>query len=62
MSARRPLSFTTAQAAVELQVSPETVRRWIEKGMLPAVKAGRGWRIGRAGLERFLEAGRLEAS
>lgn len=47
-------SFTVGQAAELLGVSPDTVRRWVDSGELPAVKTSRGRRLvdGRA-LARF---------
>ncbi|UUW92683.1 helix-turn-helix domain-containing protein [Pimelobacter simplex] len=32
--------LTTAEVAAELRVNPETVRRWINAGKLPAVRLG----------------------
>lgn len=36
---------TIEQAANDLQVTPETVRRWARAGKIPARKVGRLWRI-----------------
>lgn len=49
------MALTVEEAAVELQVHPETVRRKLVLGELPGVKVGTTWRIPRARLERFLE-------
>ena len=48
--------LTVRQVATELQVSEETVRRWIASKRLPAVKVTRrsGWRIRRSDLDKLL--------
>jgi len=47
---------TIEEVADRLQVSDQTIRRWIKSGRLPAYKPGREWRIAADDLERFLEA------
>jgi len=47
---------TIEEVADRLQVSDQTIRRWIKSGRLPAYKPGREWRIATDDLERFLEA------
>jgi excisionase family DNA binding protein len=42
--------------AGRLQVSDQTVRRWIKSGKLPAYKPGLEWRIKPSDLEEFLQA------
>ena len=42
------------EIATELDVNPETVRRWIRLGKLKSVKAGRQHRIKPEDLEAFL--------
>lgn len=37
--------LTTAEAAAELRVSEETIRRWCRAGRLPTVQIGRAHRI-----------------
>jgi excisionase family DNA binding protein len=55
--------LTPAQLAEELNVTDVTVRRWIDRGHLPAAKAGpRRWMIRRSDVNRFLAAGPLEGS
>ena len=50
--------WTVQQAASALRVNPETVRRWIRDGDLPAKDLGAkklGYRIARADLEAFVQ-------
>ena len=55
----RPTYFSPADVAVILQVSMQTVRRWIREGKLPAVKIGgensRLLRIHRDDLDAFIQ-------
>jgi len=57
--------FSVQEVADGLEVHPQSVRRWIKTGQLPAYKPGgspRGpWRIGEDDLERFLAARRSTA-
>ncbi len=50
--------FTLQQVAERLQVSEMTVRRWVTRGELPAIKLGQQWRIRDDDLREFLEARR----
>jgi excisionase family DNA binding protein len=47
------LAYTPAEAAKLCAVHPETVRRWIRSGDLPALSIGRDWRISKVELARF---------
>jgi excisionase family DNA binding protein len=48
--------YSTEEAAAILGVKPETVRQWIRKGELGAVKAGpRLWRVRESDLQKFLQ-------
>jgi len=47
--------LTAQEVADYLRVSRATVWRWCNEGELKAFKAGRGWRIRRSELERFVE-------
>jgi len=43
--------LTVEEAAERLKMNPQTVRRWIRRGLLPAAKVGRKeWRIREADL------------
>jgi excisionase family DNA binding protein len=43
--------LTVEEAARRLKINPQTVRRWIRQGLLPAAKVGRKeWRINAAAL------------
>lgn len=60
MTAERFL--TVEQIAAELQLSIETVRRYLRSGELKGFQINRqaGWRVTREDLERFLESRRGE--
>ncbi len=47
--------LSTAEVGERVGVDEQTVRLWIKKGKLEALKVGRGWRIPRSALEAFLE-------
>ena len=47
-------TLTIEQAAVKLQVKPNTVRRWIKHGRIPGCKIGRIFRIPEEDLDRVL--------
>lgn len=46
--------LTLQEVAAYLKVSRTTVWRWCNEGTLSAFKAGKGWRVHRFDLERFL--------
>ena len=49
-----PLELLTIDDVAALfQVSPKTVRRWIQAGDLPAAKLGNQWRIDVLDAKRF---------
>jgi len=48
-------TLTVKQAAEVLQTHPETIRRAIRDGSLPAFRARGTYRIPRAALERMIE-------
>ena len=47
--------LTVADVAEMLKLNQQTVRNWIDQGLLPALKVGRRVRIKRSDLERVLE-------
>ncbi len=49
--------LTVAEVAEMLKLNQQTVRNWIDHGLLPAVKVGRRVRIKRGDLERLVEQG-----
>jgi excisionase family DNA binding protein len=46
--------LTVPAIANELQVNEVTVRTWIRKGSLPAIRAGRTYRVRRSDLDRWV--------
>jgi excisionase family DNA binding protein len=50
--------MTVPEVAATLRLHPDTVRRWLRAGQLPAVNLGgrRGYRVRRSELDRFLAA------
>lgn len=48
--------LTIAQIAEQLQVDPETIRRLITSGKLPATMVATNWRIQPADLNNYLTA------
>ena len=51
--------FTVEELAERLQVSDQTVRRWVKSGKLTAFKPGKELRIRPADLEKFLESRKI---
>ena len=47
--------LSVQEVAAELQLDPETIRVHCRQGTLPAVKVGKGWRVEREVLDRWLE-------
>ncbi len=52
--------FTVDEVAARLQVSDQTIRRWVKSGKLAAFKPGKELRIRPRDLERFLEARKVQ--
>jgi excisionase family DNA binding protein len=46
--------LTVSQVAEQLQVTPQTIRNWIDSGVLPAARIGRGFRIRRTDVDELL--------
>ncbi|MBT9165129.1 MAG: hypothetical protein DDT22_01339 [candidate division WS2 bacterium] len=45
------------EVAEYFKVTPDTIRKWIKKGKLRAIKVGKNWRVTVKDLERFVESG-----
>lgn len=50
------IAYTIQEAAEKLAVSTKTIRRFIERGLLPASKATRKLLISSAAVDNFVEA------
>lgn len=53
--------LTVPQVAEEFQVTAQTIRNWIDQGVLPAVRVGRAFRIARADVDALLDRARAES-
>ena len=49
-----PPLLTVPEVAAEFQVTAQTIRNWIDQGLLPAVRVGRGYRIRRADVDELM--------
>jgi excisionase family DNA binding protein len=49
--------LTVAEVAETLKLNQQTVRNWIDQGLLPALRVGRRVRIKRSDFERILQEG-----
>lgn len=58
MTRTRSRYYTTVDIARMFSVRPKTVRQWIRRGHLAAVRLDRQWRISQTEIDRFLEEGR----
>jgi len=52
--------YTIQQVLSRLQVSDETVYRYIRSGKLKAIRVGGLWRVSREALDEFLSKGEQE--
>ena len=59
MAASEEQFLSLEDVASRLQVSDQTVRRWVKSGKLTAYKPGLEYRIREADLQRFIEAHRV---
>jgi excisionase family DNA binding protein len=50
--------YSIEEAAVLMQTSEETVRRWVSKKLIGAYHLGRGWRISGEEVDQILAARR----
>jgi len=51
----RPELLTVPQVADRFQVTAQTIRNWIDQGVLPAVRVGRAFRVRRADVDELIE-------
>ncbi len=56
MKERQAELMTVQEVAAYLRVHPMTVYRLIQRGELPAIRVGRGWRLSRNRIEQWLRA------
>ena len=53
--------LTVSQVAERLQVTAQTIRNWIDAGVLPAARIGRGFRIRREDVDELLARASAES-
>jgi excisionase family DNA binding protein len=53
--------LTVPQVAEEFQVTAQTIRNWIDHGVLPAVRVGRAFRVRRQDVDALLERASAES-
>jgi excisionase family DNA binding protein len=53
--------LTVSQVAKRLQVTAQTIRNWIDGGVLPAARIGRGFRIRRDDVDELLARASAES-
>jgi excisionase family DNA binding protein len=56
-----PPLLTVPQVAQEFQVTAQTIRNWIDQGVLPAVRVGRAFRIRRPDVDALLDRANAES-
>lgn len=54
--------LTVPQVAAEFQVTPQTIRNWIDSGVLPAVRVGRAFRLRREDVDAVLDRARADSN
>lgn len=47
--------YTLEEAATLLNLRPQTLRRWIRQGKIPAKRVGKQWRLRRQDLEQAIQ-------
>jgi excisionase family DNA binding protein len=53
--------LTVPQVANEFQVTAQTIRNWIDSGVLPAVRVGRAFRVRREDVDALLDRARADS-
>ena len=56
-----PSLLTVPQVAEEFQVTAQTIRNWIDQGVLPAVRVGRAFRIKQADVDALLDRAQAQS-
>jgi excisionase family DNA binding protein len=55
LTTRQRQLLTVPQVAEQFQVTAQTIRNWIDAGVLPAVRVGRAFRVSREDVDALLE-------
>jgi excisionase family DNA binding protein len=61
MASRLRQLLTVPQVAEQFQVTAQTIRNWIDAGVLPAVRIGRAFRVRREDVDALLERASAES-
>jgi excisionase family DNA binding protein len=56
-----PSLLTVPQVAEMFQVTSQTIRNWIDQGVLPAVRVGRAFRIAQTDVDELLDRAKAES-
>jgi excisionase family DNA binding protein len=59
---RQPQLLTVPQVAEEFQVTAQTIRNWIDAGVLPAVRVGRAFRVRSEDVDALLDRASADSS
>ena len=62
MTTRHRQLLTVPQVAEEFQVTAQTIRNWIDQGVLPAVRVGRAFRVRSEDVDVLLERASADSS
>jgi excisionase family DNA binding protein len=57
-----PKLLTVPQVAAEFQVTAQTIRNWIDSGVLPAVRVGRAFRLRREDVDALVARASADSS
>jgi len=61
VSTRAQQLLTVPQVAEEFQVTAQTIRNWIDQGVLPALRVGRAFRVRGEDVDALLERASAES-
>jgi excisionase family DNA binding protein len=62
LTTRQRQLLTVPQVAEQFQVTAQTIRNWIDQGVLPAVRVGRAFRVRSEDVDALLERAIAESS